>query len=186
MRIHLKDLDAGEIRLQIAVDPQTLPTLANLDHVGEIGFATPLDLDLRIFRNTDMVTVLGRLATKVGMACARCLARHKQTLDFGFELSYLQSHGASAGGEKMAREVELDAREAGLIHFQDDSLDLAEGIAEQVIMRLPFKPLCQPDCKGLCSHCGINKNAETCTCGRHAAENPFAVLQQWSQRSTDD
>jgi uncharacterized protein len=29
---------------------------------------------------------------------------------------------------------------------------------------LPMKPLCRPDCKGLCPQCGLNLNDEACSC----------------------
>ena len=51
-------------------------------------------------------------------------------------------------------------------------------------MDTPFVVLCQPDCKGLCPHCGANLNRETCDCAVRAEEervmsddNPFAALK---------
>jgi uncharacterized protein len=181
MQLKCTDLDASEIRLQMAVDPLTMPALEALHQEGQIGFEYPLDLDLRAFRNRDMVTVLGRLATRVGMDCARCLTRHLQTLDFAFELSYLQISDSATRMEGTAdQHLELDAREAGLIHFKGEVLDLRAGLAEQVIMRLPIKPLCHSECRGLCSQCGVNLNQHRCTCSPADSENPFAVLKNWS------
>lgn len=183
MKLKCTDLSAGEIRLKMAVDPLTMPTLEALHREGQVGFEHPLDLDLRAFRNRDMVTVLGRLATRVGMDCARCLTRHLQSLDFAFELSYLQIGDSATRVEGTAdQNLELDAREAGLIHFKGEVLDLREGLAEQVIMRLPLKPLCVSECKGLCSQCGVNLNQERCTCSQTQRENPFAVLKYWSPK----
>lgn len=63
-------------------------------------------------------------------------------------------------------------------------IDLAEPIADAVIMDTPFVVLCKPDCKGLCPTCGVNLNREQCDCAEHAEEeriasddNPFAVLK---------
>jgi uncharacterized protein len=36
--------------------------------------------------------------------------------------------------------------------------------AEQVYLEIPMKPLCSPECRGLCPRCGANLNTETCAC----------------------
>ncbi|MEJ2638621.1 MAG: DUF177 domain-containing protein [Desulfosarcinaceae bacterium] len=187
MKLNINDLSAGEMRLRMAVDPIQLPALEALHRGGQVGFGHPLNVDLRAFRNRDMVTVLGRLTTQVAMDCARCLTRHLQPLDFAVELSYLQGGESAAQIEAASnQDLELDAREAGLIRFEGDILDLGEGIAEQVIMRLPIKPLCDPGCKGLCSRCGANLNRERCSCARDESESPFAVLQHWLPKAKGD
>jgi uncharacterized protein len=187
MKLKTSDLAAGEVRLRMAVDPTRLLALDALHRKGQIGFGHPLNLDLQAFRNRDMVTVTGRLATRVAMDCARCLTRHLQPLDFVVELSYLQVSDSKTRVQTAAdQNLELDAREAGLICFEGETLDLADGIAEQVIMRLPIKPLCHPECPGLCSRCGVNLNRERCCCARNESENPFAVLQNWSPKTKGD
>lgn len=67
-----------------------------------------------------------------------------------------------------------------MIPFEGDSIDLREGLGEQVIMGLPFKPLCDPGCKGLCSRCGADLNRESCSCDAVSSESPFAALKNWS------
>jgi uncharacterized protein len=187
MQIKTSDLDAGEVHLSFGADANKIPALAALQAAGEVRFETPISVTLRALRSADMIAVRGRFDCRVEMVCARCLTPHLQPLDAEFELSYLlaeEGGGAPAGSgaaddPRGEREREIDAREAGLIHFQGEVLDLAEGIAEQVIMGLPYKPLCAPHCKGLCSRCGANLNHETCGCETTAAESPFAVLKDW-------
>jgi len=180
MQLRTTDLDGGEIHMQIAADPHKIQVLADLHAKVDVGFDAPLEVDLRASRSGDMIMVRGHLATRVEMACARCLAPHLQTIELDFDLSYLhapgpgEDSGGSMGGDK---EREIDAREAGLIHFQGDSIDLSDGIGEQLIMGLPFKPLCDSDCKGLCSRCGADLNREACACASASAESPFAVLK---------
>lgn len=180
MQLRITDLDAGEIRLQTALVPKKIPALADLHTQGEVGFDAPLEADLRAFRSGDLILVQGRLATRVELACARCLAHHHQRLEMDIDLSFLHApgQGADADGPPLEEtEREIDAREAGLIHFQGDSIDLSRWIGEQLIMCLPFKPLCTPGCKGLCSRCGADLNRDTCTCASESDESPFAVLK---------
>ena len=176
MKLHTTQLDTGEIRRQITADPNEISALAALHEAGEVGFELPLAVDLRAFRNRDMISVQGHLTTRVKLTCARCLDDYIEGLDLSFDLSYLQEKRAAADASES--ETEIDAREAGLIRFEGESIDLSEGIGEQVIMGLPFKPLCDSGCKGLCSQCGANLNRDNCTCAPSASDNPFAVLER--------
>ena len=38
--------------------------------------------------------------------------------------------------------------------LEDDLLDLEPLLRDAVVLALPFQPLCQPDCPGLCPDCG--------------------------------
>ncbi len=44
-------------------------------------------------------------------------------------------------------------------------IDLNPDIREEIILDYPIKPLCNPNCKGLCLHCGKNLNEGGCSCG---------------------
>ena len=46
----------------------------------------------------------------------------------------------------------------------DEFINVDEEIKQQLILGLPEKPLCRPDCKGLCCVCGSNKNIKECNC----------------------
>lgn len=175
MKLHTNELEAGEIHLRTSMDPQKIMALAALHDAGEVGFEYPLAVDLRAFRNRDMITVQGRLTSRVKLACARCLSDHLEGLDLSFDLSYLQGKGpVDAESES---EMEIGAREAGLMRFEGERIDLSEGLGEQIIMGLPFKPLCDPNCKGLCGQCGVNLNHGDCACTPSVSDNPFAVLK---------
>jgi uncharacterized protein len=45
-----------------------------------------------------------------------------------------------------------------------------------VLLTLPGRTLCQPDCKGLCPHCGINRNLATCECAEKPVDPRLAAL----------
>lgn len=56
-------------------------------------------------------------------------------------------------------------------------IDLAEAIREYALMALPMRPLCQPECKGICATCGVDRNTETCSCEDGPTDDRFAVLK---------
>lgn len=49
-------------------------------------------------------------------------------------------------------------------------------LREQVWVSLPMKPICQPNCRGLCPECGANLNTEPCTCDREEIDPRLALL----------
>jgi uncharacterized protein len=46
----------------------------------------------------------------------------------------------------------------------DLMLDLGEALRQYALMFSPSKPLCQPDCAGLCPACGASLNEGPCSC----------------------
>jgi uncharacterized protein len=44
------------------------------------------------------------------------------------------------------------------------SFDLNPEIREELMLDYPVRPLCQPDCLGLCVKCGHNLNRGRCSC----------------------
>jgi len=62
-------------------------------------------------------------------------------------------------------DVELDSTELDVIFLEGSILELQDLASEQISLELPMRILCKPDCAGLCSRCGLNKNIEgACRC----------------------
>ena len=80
--------------------------------------------------------------------CVRCLEPFEQRLEADFTELY-------AFSSKHVGESGLRYPESGLI-------DLAPLVREYMWLAFPIKPLCTPECKGLCPICGANLNHEDC------------------------
>lgn len=65
----------------------------------------------------------------------------------------------------------------------DAFIDITEDVRDALILAIPMKHLCRPDCKGICSICGANRNAEDCG---HSEELEgtlgFAALKSLGER----
>lgn len=60
--------------------------------------------------------------------------------------------------------------------IERDQIDLEPFLRDEILGQSDYRPLCQPNCLGLCSHCGI-KLAEAPEDHRHEFTNPsFAAL----------
>jgi len=58
-----------------------------------------------------------------------------------------------------------DDGEIRLLPAGELELDLAVPIREELVLVAPTYTLCDPECKGLCPHCGTDLNETTCECG---------------------
>ena len=80
--------------------------------------------------------------------------------------------GADAG----TAERSISAPETEIGYYQEDSLLLEDVLREQVLLSLPVRTLCKPDCKGLCPRCGKNRNLEACSCEEGSSDPRWEAL----------
>jgi uncharacterized protein len=111
----------------------------------------PVHLTVHAESLGDEVLALIKAEARVGLECARCLVRFEKPL-----LAKVQLHVPAGDAEV---EIAEEARQ---------SLDLA----------LPVKPLCRPDCRGLCPRCGKNLNEGPCACAGERPGTPFEALKK--------
>jgi uncharacterized protein len=79
--------------------------------------------------------------------------------------------------------MELQREDLDMEFYDGEAIDLGQIIQKQVILTIPFNPLCQENCKGLCPHCGTNKNKETCECSEEKIVDPrLEVLKNFFKK----
>ena len=103
--------------------------------------------------------VAGHLSGEIEVTCSRCLEPFRLPVSSDFDLRYVPR--AENTGED-EQEVEEDDLETAF--YAADQIDLGALVMEQLHLAMPMKPLCSPDCKGLCPECGTNWNTGTCSC----------------------
>jgi uncharacterized protein len=74
-------------------------------------------------------------------------------------------------------EVELGRDDMEVDFYQGDQLDLGSLLRSETDLALPMKPLCRPDCRGLCPVCGGNKNVTECRCDTRVPDPRLAPLE---------
>jgi uncharacterized protein len=107
----------------------------------------------------DDIRLKGRFAGRFQVPCARCVEPVEIPLEAEFDLIF---RPAAADAEATERSITAPETEIG--YYQEDSLALEDVLREQVLLSLPARTLCKPDCKGLCPRCGANRNSQPCTC----------------------
>jgi len=114
-------------------------------------------VDVSFYRLGADLFFRGEFAGSVSGTCARCLESYPFTLREPFTF-VLKPQGHNDGGQ------ELDAEDLSLSFYTGDEVDLAPLVREAIILALPTRPLCKEDCRGLCPHCGANRNLGDCGC----------------------
>ncbi len=109
-----------------------------------------IETDLRFESVLEGVLVTGTANSVAHGECVRCLdaVEIDQMVDITALFAYPER--AAAAAEAGADEDD----ETFLV--EHDRIDLEPVIRDSVVTALPFQPLCQADCPGLCSECGIH------------------------------
>ena len=119
---------------------------------GDIGFSSSIAVWFKASKiSDDKIYVSGAVEGHIDIECSRCLS--------------VYSHP-----------VEIDI-ESALDIFNGES-DIGEEIRQLIVLEIPSKPLCGPDCLGICPECGKhNKENDKCCCSQKQDED-FAK-QRW-------
>jgi uncharacterized protein len=123
--------------------------------------------------------LLASLEAKATMweRCARCLVTAECPVQVQFEEEYIPVLDANSGDR-----IRVAAEEEGFRIGPDFMLDFREPLRQYVLMSEPLKPLCRPDCAGLCSSCGADLNKRPCGCIPDADER-WGVLTGFETRT---
>jgi uncharacterized protein len=132
----------------------------------------PVELAFDIHKDKDHFRLAGSVKTTLQLPCSRCLEPFTWPVDATFDLRYQPRSANTGEGE---REVEED--DLSTAFYENDEIDLGQLMREQFYLSLPMKPLCQDDCRGLCSQCGTNLNRSSCDCPRAWEDPRLAVLK---------
>ena len=174
MFIHLNDLELQKVDFKQAFEPgvidlgpeveQTLPLQAKgrAELVAESRGHKQVVADIRL---------VGEYSTRVESPCARCLEPVSHDLKGDFDLLY-RPQGVDGGRE----EVSISEADTEIGYYSGDGLLLEDVLKEQVLLAIPLRALCREDCRGLCPKCGLNRNAEACSCPSEKTDERWTAL----------
>ena len=137
----------------------------------DFSFETPLEGTAKVTKVAQTIIVKGTVRTLLRLHCARCLKEFSYPLSASFDLSLYPSKEAS-----LEEEIELAEEEMESGFYQGGEILLSEIACEQIFLEIPYQPVCNEGCKGLCPVCGKDLNLGPCGCPREDFETGFAVL----------
>lgn len=100
------------------------------------------------------------------MFCDRCLTEVPVKLQLAFSREISSKD-----------RMDSEAAEENQDVMREDQLDVEALINSEILMNLPDKVLCRPDCKGICKQCGQNLNEGTCGCDDFVPDPRMAVIK---------
>ena len=103
----------------------------------DVHLREPFEVDAFITKADQELVVSAEIHAPLHLTCARCLGEFLSVVSTDAVFSYKVQ--------------------------PTDVVDLTEDVRQEIILAYPMIPVCQPDCKGLCSSCGQNLNSALCS-----------------------
>jgi uncharacterized protein len=179
----------------------------------EFSVLGPVSFKGTLARSGDRFQLAGRVTATLQLNCGRCLTPFPLPVHTTVDLKYIperlpvaavkeapkgpakeaakgSAKEAGKGPTKAAKvpveeDVELLDEDLDTAYYRDHVLDLADMLREQFYLALPMRPLCRPDCQGLCPSCGIDRNVDTCQCQTDWVDPRLSGLKALVTRKTD-
>jgi uncharacterized protein len=148
----------------------TAPAPADLGiEVLRVPEGSPIEFDIRLEAVVEGVLVTGTAQAELAGECVRCLEEISEGITADFQELFVYDDGDT-------QEEETEDGETS--RLSGDLLDLEPLLRDAVVLALPFQPLCQEDCPGLCIECGA-RLADAPDHAHDAQVDPrWAALQQ--------
>ena len=125
---------------------RSVPAPADLGiEVLGVPEGAPVELDLRLEGVMEGVLVTGTATADLVGDCVRCLEPITEQLRVTFQELFVTDDG---------EQTPEDDEDSGVSRMEGDLLDLEPVLRDTVVLALPFQPLCEDDCPGLCAECG--------------------------------
>lgn len=104
----------------------------------ELGAGDTIAIGLRLESVHEGILATAVIDSTAHGECSRCLDKIEIPIEVDFQELFAYS-GVSEDDFTVV----------------DEHIDLEQIIRDEVVLSLPFQPVCSPDCQGLCPECGV-------------------------------
>lgn len=140
-----------------------------LEYGGEkCAFAGPVMVSVSVLNAGGLFQVEGDVSGNLEFNCSRCL----EPFNYAFTVPLAETYYSAGQGK-------ADTGEEA-VPFEGDVIDLAPEVQKSILMSLPMKVVCRPECRGLCWQCGCNLNENVCECAEaESSHSRLAALENF-------
>ncbi len=134
------------LRLAQEGEGASLTCSFKFDSLEDIDLASPANVEARVYNLSDdgkIFQAIGQAEAKVARVCDRCLKEFDQSIDADLEASFVDQPGDE---------------EWPIIN---NEIDLQPIVREAILLNLPVKSLCAPDCAGINNKTRKDSNGST-------------------------
>ncbi len=163
MKVGLKEI--SEFPAEVSIFEETQEIEFAIDGVT---FVDGITAKLSIQQTETEYYIRGVCAAKVDLECARCLEPAREDISGEIDIIAIRESGSAERFVDVEDVIELDVNE---------ELEFSEQVRQALFAALPLKPLCRPDCRGLCPTCGGNRNETPCNCTKEASDSRWDALK---------
>ncbi len=167
MRIELVNLEHGRGEFAHVYQPGELGSFDE-----RVTVIAPISVNGKVRVAGAEVFVNGHIETRAQVECDRCLQQVETPVSADFDLQYIT--GTEYASSQAA---ELTENDLSVAVFDGEAIDVDEIVKEQILLAVPTRMLCRPDCKGICPECGIDKNTGECACNTDDVDPRWAALK---------
>lgn len=123
---------------------RTAPAPMDLEN-PMIGIPVDADLDLDLMAESviEGVLISGTVSAQAVGSCSRCLTPISEPIEVSIQELFRHA------------DLAADDPDDDLPTFEEDLIDLEPTLRDAVVLSLPLAPVCDPDCPGLCTQCGV-------------------------------
>jgi uncharacterized protein len=160
MRYKTRDIGEGGLDLHVVVGQAWLEAACtevalNVTNAG-------LAFDGRLEPTAEGYLLRGDLRGELSVACARCLEPATVAVEVPMVVSFVEAEAS--------RREEPEETQEDVVPFERGVVDLSDPIRDEILLAVPMRAVCRPDCAGICPTCGRNRNVTPCDCAPTAAE----------------
>ena len=164
MLMNLTDVFTSEGKERKEVFAYESDTAFHMGAEYKILEKSPVDVTFTNIEN-GKVMMQGSMQLMLEIPCDRCLATVKEPLSIEFQRELLSPE--VAGQEDMEEQDFMSGYE----------LDTEAFVNAEILVNMPVKVLCKPDCKGICKVCGHNLNEGDCGCDTFVPDPRMAAIK---------
>jgi uncharacterized protein len=139
----------------------------------EDSFSGLIKASVKLDKSTHQIVLDIESKANYTFVCDRCGADSNTDLLAKFQLVYIFS----------SQKIESEDSNVKYITPDVDKINISDDLKEYLILSVPMKNLCSPDCKGLCPECGTNLNKKKCKCKKEIIYDVWEPLKKLKNKS---
>lgn len=166
MKIELSSFTEKLTKVEKSLKPKAIG-------LKEEGFIGTIDLYAHAVKEeVGRVWLEGVVSGTVELTCDRCLENFAEEIKKNIRVLFDPSE-------------KIDSQEEDTLILSSEELDLGKYLKDSLLIAIPSKKLCKPDCKGLCDQCGTNLNVDTCDCEKENIDPRLEKLKDLKSKMED-
>jgi len=162
MKIDVSDIlkDNGA---SMDLETEEILDVSGLEDTG-IELDSPISFKGRVVNINGILELTGRLKTRYGAQCYRCLKDMELGMDVKIEECFVK---------------EQSGRDNDSYLYEGNYIDLDKPLKDNILLNLPMKHVCEENCKGICPICGCDLNTGQCDCREDTTDLRLEALKDF-------